>query len=225
MSAVALADADLSIALDAGLAEASLPLDARARGLLVAYVALLAKWNRTYNLTAIREPAKMVSHHLLDSLAVLPALDALMTGTPNPRVVDVGSGAGLPGLPIAIARPDWQVVMLEPVHKKTAFLTQAIAELRIDNARATATRVEDFSANPPFTIAISRAFSDLTSFAQVSARLLADNGHLVAMKGVYPDEELRELPSIFTVTATLPLVVPGVEGARHLVVMQRRHEG
>ncbi len=218
----ALADADLCAALDAGLEATSLRLDTDARAALLAYLALLSKWNRTYNLTAIREPARMLTHHLLDSLAVLPTLDALIGNSGVCRVLDVGSGAGLPGLPIAIARPDWQVVMLDPVHKKAAFIAQAIAELRLDNAQVMAARVEDFSASAPFDVAISRAFSDLCTFAEASVRHVVSRGYLVAMKGVHPDEELRELPAAFVTTATVPIKVPGVEGARHLVVMQRR---
>jgi len=213
-------DRELADSLDAGLAALSMPLEPDARAALVAYVALLAKWNRTYNLTAIREPARMITHHVLDSLAVLPSLDALVGDRSDVQVLDVGSGAGLPGIPIAIARPAWQVTLLEPVHKKSAFLTQAIAELRIDNARAIARRVEDYRPKEPVTVAISRAFSDLTSFAEASIRHLADDGALVAMKGVHPDEELRELPSAFAVTATIPLRVPGIDAARHLIVMQ-----
>lgn len=218
---VAVADTDLAAALDAGLADASLSLEASARVSLVAYVALLAKWNRIYNLTAIREPARMVSHHLLDSLAVLPALDALVADVAAPRLLDVGSGAGLPGLPIALARPGWRIVMLEPAQKKCAFITQALAELHIANAQAHAERVEDHRASAPFDVAISRAFSDLASFAEAAVHHLAPQGHLVAMKGVHPDEELRELPAAFEVTSVQPLGVPQVDGARHLVVMRR----
>ena len=224
MTSEAVIDRELADSLDAGLAALSMPLGADARAALVAYVALLAKWNRTYNLTAIREPARMITHHVLDSLAVLPSLDAFIGERSNVHVLDVGSGAGLPGIPMALARPAWAVVMLEPVHKKSAFLTQAIAELGIDNAQAIARRVEDYRPAAPVTLAISRAFSDLASFAEGSIRHVADDGALVAMKGVHPDEELRDLPTAFKVTATIPLQVPGIDAARHLIVMQRRHE-
>jgi 16S rRNA (guanine527-N7)-methyltransferase len=224
MTPEAVIDGELADSLDAGLAELSMPLDQSARAALLAYVALLGKWNRAYNLTAIREPARMITHHLLDSLAVIPSLDALVGDRSDVQVLDVGSGAGLPGIPIAVARPAWRVTLLEPVHKKSAFLTQAIAELGIGNAQAIARRVEDFSASAPVTLAISRAFSDLTSFAEASVRHVADDGALVAMKGVHPDEELRELPSTFEVTETIPLHVPGIDASRHLIVMRRRHE-
>ncbi len=184
---------------------------------LIAYLALLAKWNRTYNLTAIREPERMVTHHLLDALAVLPHLPERA----GLRVLDVGSGGGVPGLPLAIARPEWRVVLVDANHKKAAFLTQAAIELRLPNAEAHATRVEDFASNAPFDVVISRAFSDLATFAAMSARHLAPCGRLVAMKGVHPDEELAELPREFVVVATPALTVPGLDAKRHLIVMQR----
>jgi 16S rRNA (guanine527-N7)-methyltransferase len=213
---------DLAGRLDAALAALSLDLPAEARARLLRYVALLAKWNGTYNLTAIREPERMVSHHLVDSLAVLPSLDALVGDARDVRVLDVGSGAGLPGLPLAIARPSWQVVLREPVQKKCAFMTQAVAELRIANAQASQGRVEDLRPAGGFAIVISRAFADLASFVESSLAQVAPSGWLVAMKGVHPDEELRELPASVAVVREIALEVPGVDGARHLVVMQRR---
>ena len=212
---------ELAARLDDGLGALGVTLPADARGKLLRYVALLARWNRTYNLTAIREPERMVTHHLLDCLAVLPALDRLAGGRAL-AVLDVGSGGGLPGIPIAIARPGWQVTMVEPVQKKGAFLTQAIAELGLANARAAVVRVEDLAAPVAFDVVISRAFSDLATFAAVALRHLARDGHLVAMKGVHPDAELAELPADVAVVSTDALAVPHVEGARHLVVMRRR---
>ena len=215
------AERELAARLDDGLATLGLALPADARGKLLQYVALLARWNRTYNLTAIREPERMVTHHLLDCLAVLPALDR-MAGGRALAVLDVGSGGGLPGIPIAIARPGWRVTMVEPVQKKGAFLTQAIAELGLANARAAAVRVEDLVAPAAFDVVISRAFSDLAAFAAAALRHVAHDGHLVAMKGVHPDAELAELPASVAVLSADALAVPHVEGARHLVVMRRR---
>lgn len=192
----------------------ALPADAQVR--LAAYLELLAKWNRTYNLTAIREPERMITHHVLDALAVLPHLPS-QAGL---RVLDVGSGGGVPGLVLAIARPDWCVVVLDSSHKKGAFLQQAVMELRIGNAEAVTARVEDYAAATLFDVVISRAFSDLTTFAQTSARHVAPQGRLVAMKGVYPDEELTNLPPMLRVVATPALTVPGVEAERHLIIMQ-----
>lgn len=222
MTQDAVIDRELAEALDRGLTELAMPLDRAVRDSLVAYILLLKKWNQTYNLTAIRDPARMITHHLLDSLAVLPALDAFVGDRSDVSILDVGTGAGLPGIPLAVARPAWRVALLEPVHKKSAFLTQAIAELAIGNAQAIARRVEDFAPSALFTIAISRAFSDLASFAEASFRHVAGDGALVAMKGVHPVEELRELPEAFAVTGTIPLHVPGIDAARHLIVMKRR---
>lgn len=212
----------LDDALASGIAALGLDIPPAARAKLLALVALLAKWNGVYNLTAIREPERMVTHHLLDSLAALPTLDALVAGRSEVRVLDVGSGAGLPGLPIAIVRPAWQVVMREPVQKKVAFMTQAIAELAIANAQASLGRVEDLHSQPGFAIVISRAFADLASFVHSSLAQVGEGGSLVAMKGVHPDEELRELPDTVVVERTVALRVPGVDGARHLIVMRRR---
>lgn len=212
---------ELAATLSAGLADLGLDLSADARERLLRYVTLLAKWNGVYNLTAIREPQRMVTHHLLDSLAVLPVLDALVAGRTGVGVLDVGSGAGLPGLPIAIARPHWQVTMREPVQKKVAFVTQAIAELGAANAHASLGRVEDLHSAAGFAIVIARAFADLATFVQSSLAQVAEGGALVAMKGVYPDEELRELPPGVRVERAVVLRVPGVEGKRHLIVLRK----
>jgi 16S rRNA (guanine527-N7)-methyltransferase len=213
---------DLPALLDRGLEGLGLPLPPAVRQQLLRYVALLARWNRTYNLTAIREPGRMVTHHLLDSLAVVPALDRVAAGRATFAVLDVGSGGGLPGIPIALARPEWRVTMVDPVQKKGAFLVQAIAELGLGNARVAIARVEDLSTTVPFDIVISRAFADLAAFVQATLRHVARDGRLVAMKGVHPDAELAELPPGVEVEELLALAVPFVDGARHLVVMRRR---
>jgi 16S rRNA (guanine527-N7)-methyltransferase len=208
--------AETAVDLQEGLAALGLALDAHQRAQLADYVALLAKWNKTYNLTAIRDPARMVTHHLLDALAVLPHLPA----SASLRVLDVGSGGGVPGIPLAIARPDWRVVMVDPNHKKAAFLTQAAIELRLKNAIAHATRVEDLRNEAPFDIVISRAFADLATFAAASARHLAPQGMLVAMKGVHPKEEIAPIVDAFAVDS-IALHVPGVDAARHLVILRK----
>ncbi len=205
--------------LASGIAALGLALDSAQRAQLAAYIALLAKWNKTYNLTAIREPARMVTHHLLDSLAVVPHLPA----TSGARILDVGSGGGVPGIPLAIARPDAHVVMIDSNHKKASFLLQAAIELGLRNVESHALRVEDFAPAKPFDVVISRAFSDLAAFALAGARHLAPQGRLFAMKGVHPDEELAQLPHEFVVVAKPALAVPGLDAARHLVIMQPRH--
>jgi 16S rRNA (guanine527-N7)-methyltransferase len=218
MSAVAHA-ATHDVDLATGIAALGLALDATQRAALTAYLALLAKWNKTYNLTAIREPQRMITHHLLDALAVVPHLPA----TPGLRILDVGAGGGVPGIPLAIARPDAHVVMIDANHKKAAFLVQAGIELKLPNIESHAVRVEDFAPALPFDIVISRAFSGLGAFASVAARHLAPHGSILAMKGVHPDEELASLPPEFVVLAKPSLAVPGLGASRHLVIMQPRH--
>jgi len=184
---------------------------------LDAYLALLAKWNRTYNLTAIREPERMVTHHVLDALAVLPHLPRRAAL----RLLDVGTGGGVPGIPLALARPGWHVVLLDSNHKKGTFLAQAAIELALANVEVATTRVEDYAPAAPFDVVISRAFSDLASFAVAGLPLLAPGGTLVAMKGVLPHEELAQLPPGVRVVATPALQVPGLAAERHLVIMER----
>jgi len=205
----------LGRALSAGLQALGLDLDAAAQAKLLAYLALLQKWNRTHNLTAIREPERMLTHHLLDSLATLRHLPQATTL----RLVDVGSGAGLPGIPLAIARPAWRVTLLDSNAKKGAFLRQAAAELPLPNVEVAVTRAEDYFPDRLFEVAISRALSDLGQFVGVAGHLVAPGGRLIAMKGVYPDEELAQLRADVRVVAAPALVVPGLAGARHLVIM------
>ena len=199
----------------AALAAAGIALPPTVRDPLDRYLALLAKWNRTYNLTAIRDPEQMVTHHVLDALAVLPHLPE----TQRLRVLDVGSGGGVPGLPLAIARPGWTVVLLDSNHKKGAFLQQAAIELALTNVEVVTARVEHYAPAAPFDVVISRAFSDLAAFAEVSARHLAPGGRLFAMKGVHPGEEIAQLPEGMRVIAAPALAVPGLDAQRHLVVM------
>lgn len=204
--------------LAAGLRSLALVLPDAAPAKLAAYLALLAKWNRTYNLTAIREPARMVTHHLLDALAVLPQLPQRA----RLRMLDVGAGGGAPGIPLAIARPDWRVVLLDSNHKKAAFLTQAAIELALPNVTAVAGRVEDYAPEAPFDVVIARAFSDLRTFAESSAQHVAPGGALFAMKGVYPNEEIADLPGDIETVAATALTVPGLAASRHLIVMRRK---
>lgn len=208
----------MTAALVAGLAALELDADIAARAKLSQYIALLDKWNRTHNLTALRDPAQMVTHHLLDSLAVLGHLPKLA----RLRVLDIGSGGGLPGIPLAIARQDWRVVLLDSSHKKAAFLRQAAIELKLANVEVCAVRVQDYVAELLFDVVITRAFSDLATFAMVARRLVVRGGRLVAMKGLFPQEELRQLPADILVAAVPPVHVPGLDGQRHLVIMEPR---
>lgn len=207
-----------AMTLEGGLQRLGVTLPPGGAEKLAAYLALLAKWNRTYNLTAIREPERMVTHHALDSLAVVAELPAQR----RLRVLDVGSGGGLPGIPIAIARPDADVVLLDASGKKATFLAQAAIELPLPNVRAVAARVEDYAPAQPFDVVISRAFADLATFVRLARRHVAPGGALYAMKGVHPHEELAELPDDIEVVAMRRLRVPGLDGERHLVAMRPR---
>ena len=208
--------APITAALAAGLGALGLDLDPVARGKLGDYVALLEKWNRTHNLTAIRDPAQMVTHHLLDSLAVLPHLPPGAVV----RAIDVGSGGGLPGIPLAIARPELRVTLLDSNRKKSAFLEQAAIELPLANVDVVAGRVEVYAPKLAFDVVISRAYSALAMFVAQTRHLLAPGGRWLAMKGTLPHEELAGLPTNVRVVATPALRVPGIAAERHLVIME-----
>ena len=204
----------LAADLAAGLRTLGVSLDPAAQEKLLAYVALIAKWNRVYNLTAIREPERMLPRHLLDSMAVLPHLA-------GPSIADVGSGAGLPGIPLAIARPDWRVTLIESNHKKAAFLRQAAIELALGNVDIREERAEAVTPRGVFDEVIARAFSDLAELVAAAATLCKPAGKLVAMKGVHPYEEIAALPEGCRVEEVVSLEVPGMEAERHLVIMRR----
>lgn len=201
--------------LQRGLAALGLELPPAAQEKLLAFAALLGKWNKVYNLTALRDEEQVISHHLLDSLAVLPHLGGAK------RVADIGSGGGLPGIPLAIARPDLQVALVESNQKKSAFQQQAKIELGLANVSVHCERVEAWQPEEKCDVVISRAFSDLAEFVKLSGHLLAHGGVLLAMKGVHPYEEIAQLPAGWRVADVTPLQVPGVEGARHLVRVER----
>lgn len=205
--------------LETGLDELGLTLSQAVQERLLAYVDLMAKWNKIHNLTAVRDPTRMVSHHLLDSLVVLPLITA------HKRLLDVGSGGGLPGIPLAIARPDLSVTLLDGNHKKAAFLRQAKSELALDNVDVVCERVEHWLPETGFDVVISRAFADLGEFAQLSAHLMAPSGVLIAMKGLYPFEEIARLPENFRVAEVRHLKVPQLEAERHLVVLRKTATG
>ena len=199
--------------LQRGLIALGLNVEREVQQRLLDYIALIEKWNRVYNLTAIREPEKMVSHHLLDSLAVAPHLQA-------ERLLDVGSGAGLPGIPLALANSAIRVTLLDSSHKKTAFLNQAVLELELRNAEVCSERVETWRTDQKFDVIISRAFADAGEFVRMTEHLLAPGGVFAAMKGLHPYEEIEKLPPHCKVRSVLPLAVPGLEGARHLVLIE-----
>jgi 16S rRNA (guanine527-N7)-methyltransferase len=194
-------------ALDRGLGEMELALPAGARAKLLDYVALIVKWNRTYNLTAIRDPLAMVTHHLLDSLSVLPHLPLAAQA----RLADAGSGAGLPGIPLAIAQPGWRVALADSSQKKAAFLRQAAIELSLGNVEVHEGRVESWRPQPLFDLVISRAFAALGEFVAACRHLVHAQGTLAAMRGV-----VRDAPD--PRCSHITLRVPQLDAQRHLVL-------
>ena len=206
-------------ALERGAEELGIALPGEVREQLMAYIALLVKWNASFNLTAVREPAAMVSHHLLDSLAVLPHLP--LEERSRDRVADVGSGAGLPGIPLALARPHWRIALVEANQKKAAFLRQAKIELRLENVEVLETRVEQLHPAERFALVISRAFSDLGAFIAACRHLLVPSGIFAAMKGKHPAAEIARLPADVRCRQTLALQVPFLEAERHLVLCEQ----
>ncbi len=190
-----------------------LPESAIAR--LLDYVDLLVKWNGTYNLTAIRNPDDMVTQHLLDSLSIHHFLSGIRD------LADIGSGAGLPGIPLAIARPDLKVTLIDSVQKKSAFQQQAKMGLQLSNVTIYAGRIEDFMQTKAFDVVTARAFSDLAQLVTRGGPLLREGGRILAMKGVVPREEIAALPSDWHVTAIEPLRVPGLDAERHLLILER----
>ena len=197
-----------------GIAEAGLPIDEQKQQKLLAYLMLMQKWNKVHNLTAVRDADEMVVLHLLDSLVVLPFID-------GKALLDVGSGAGLPGIPLAICLPDLKVTVIDSNNKKVSFMRQAKAELGIDNLEVLGGRVEEIAPNRKFDMVISRAFSDLDLFISLTHQLCEAQGKWLAMKGVYPEAELVELEKKTGITPSKvdELKVPGLSAHRHLVFL------
>lgn len=195
-----------------GLERLGLPLNGSACAGLGAYVGLLHRWNRSYNLTAVRDPADMVPKHILDSLALLPWAG-------EGRLLDVGAGAGLPGIPLAIARPALDVTLVDSAGKKVRFMNHVKRELDLGNVHPLQSRVEDLAPDAPFEAIVSRAFASLTDFAAAVRPLAGHGARLLAMKGRYPDEEIAALPGWAAVRSVEKLRVPGLHEHRHLVIM------
>lgn len=202
--------------LSQGARELGVELSEQQHELLLAYLALLIKWNKAYNLTAVRDPDEMVSRHLLDSLSVVPFVAAA-----GDNWLDVGSGGGMPGIPLAILFPERQFTLLDSNGKKTRFLTQVKLELKLANLQVIHSRVEEFQPEVPFAGICSRAFSSLEDFSNWTRHLGAEHTQWLAMKGVHPDDELQALPADFRLSATHVLKVPGCQGQRHLLILRR----
>jgi 16S rRNA (guanine527-N7)-methyltransferase len=198
-----------------GLKTMGIALPAGGEAQLLRYVELLERWNQAYNLTAIRDPGEMLTKHVLDSLAVLPFVT---TGS----VADVGTGAGLPGIPLAIARPELRFTLLDSNGKKTRFVTQAMAELKLANVEVVQSRSEAYRPKAPFDQVLSRAFASLKDFANLAGDMAAPGGRLLAMKGARPEEEIAALPPGFRLMAVHPLKVPGLGAERCLVEVEKQ---
>ena len=201
--------------LSQGLVELGLALDDAVQKKLLDYLALMEKWNRVHNLTAVRNPVDMVVLHLLDSLAILPHIK-------SGRLLDVGSGAGLPGIPLALVRPDLQGTVMDSSHKKASFMRQAKAELEIGNLEVVCGRVESYRVQDAFPQIVSRAFSELSEFLRLTRHLGAAGTTWLAMKGVHPYDELAQAEAISS--EVIPLKVPGLDAQRHLVIIRLREE-
>lgn len=211
-------DPRLRTRLQRGCAALQLAPDPGQVELLLAYVELLLKWNGTYNLTAVRDPAQMVTRHLLDSLAIAPHLCGR-------NIIDVGTGAGLPGVPLAILFPRRRFSLLDSNGKKTRFLFQVKTALRLDNMLVYHARVESFRPPEPYDAVLSRAFASLADMVAGCRHLLAPGGSFLAMKGVYPAVEMAALDSVCDLRAVHVLTVPGLDEQRHLLELTMRKEG
>lgn len=211
--------AALAQVLADGITEMKLDVTPAQQEQLLDYLALMNKWNSVYNLTSLRDPMQMVTHHVLDSLAAVPAF----AGARN--VLDVGAGGGLPGIVLAICRPDMKVSMIDTVHKKTAFLKQVKAELELANVTVYTMKVQDLGTVTPvsdkFDVITSRAFADLSDFLEWSGHLLQEGGKFIALKGTAPAEEQERVPAEWKVTGLQPLQVPRLGAERHLVFVER----
>lgn len=195
------------------LADAGISLTDHQKNQLIAYVDMLHKWNKAYNLTSVRDPNEMLIRHILDSIVVAPRLH-------GQRFIDVGTGPGLPGVPLSIVRPESHFTLLDSLGKRIRFLRQVQHELKLENITPVQSRVEEFPAEPPFDGVISRAFASLTDMVSWCKHLPAENGRFYALKGQRPDDEISQLPTEFSVENIVELRVPHLEGERHLVTIR-----
>lgn len=194
----------------------SIPLTDTQASSLITYLALLAKWNKTYNLTAVRQPDEMLSRHLVDSLSILP----YATGD---NILDVGTGPGLPGIPLAIMRPQQRFTLLDSNSKKTRFITQSVIELGLKNVSVCHARVEEARFKQSFDQVVSRAFTSLANMVELCSHQLSDSGQFLAMKGIAPTGETEQLGQQYQIEKTVKLEVPGCAAQRHLIIVKKRN--
>lgn len=195
------------------LDEAGISLTDHQKNQLVAYVDMLNKWNKAYNLTSVRDPNEMLIRHILDSIVVAPFLQ-------GERFIDVGTGPGLPGIPLSIVRPECQFTLLDSLGKRVRFLRQVQHELKLENIVPIQSRVEEFPSEPPFDGVISRAFASLNDMVSWCQHLPAQEGRFYALKGLVPEDEIAQLPDGYTVESIAKLQVPQLDGERHLVIIK-----
>lgn len=195
------------------LADAGISLTDHQKNQLIAYVDMLHKWNKAYNLTSVRDPNDMLVRHILDSIVVAPHLQ-------GERFIDVGTGPGLPGIPLSIVRPDAHFTLLDSLGKRVRFLRQVQHELKLENITPVQSRVEDFPSEPPFDGVISRAFASLNDMVSWCHHLPGQSGRFYALKGMLPEDEIASLPAEFSVESVEKLCVPQLDGERHLVVIK-----
>lgn len=198
------------------LEQAGISLTDHQKNQLVAYVDMLNKWNKAYNLTSVRDPNEMLIRHILDSIVVAPHLH-------GERFIDVGTGPGLPGIPLSIVRPECHFTLLDSLGKRVRFLRQVQHELKLENIEPVQSRVEVFPSEPPFDGVISRAFASLNDMVSWCKHLPAQDGRFYALKGLVPDDEIAQLPEGYSVESITKLQVPQLEGERHLVVIKPNH--
>jgi 16S rRNA (guanine527-N7)-methyltransferase len=201
--------------LQQGLSTLALEINAFQLDALLNYIQLMVKWNQAYNLTAVRDPLDMVTIHLLDSLAVLPHIEA-------PRIADIGTGAGLPGIPLAICLPDQHFVLVDSNAKKTRFVRQVVLELKLKNVEVVHSRVELFKTDTLFSTVITRAFAGMADIIKLTEHLLAEGGVLLAMKGQRPEQELADLKAAYSV---IPINAPGIDAERCLIRVEKHRHG
>lgn len=204
----------LSAKLDQLLAQTALSVSDQQKQQLVAFVELLNKWNKAYNLTSVRDPQEMLVKHILDSLVVSPHLQ-------GSRFIDVGTGPGLPGIPLAIINPDQQYVLLDSLGKRITFIRQVIRQLGLTNVTPIQSRVEEYQPEVRFDGVLSRAFASLQDMAAWCQHLVADSGRFYALKGIFNPDELGELQPHFVLQQKVKLAVPELIGERHLIILAK----